>query len=163
MVTFGDRPFNEWDDKTIIAALLALLAAFSWGSSTVLGKHALKRLSFTTLTALRLTITGAITFFALFSTGQYEAVYGMTLSHWKFLLLIVLSTGSLALFIYYYGLNHLAASHVSLFELFWPLSAVAMDWFIRGNIMSPFQAIGAVLLLCAIILLSRENRFGQAQ
>ena len=163
LVTFGDRPLNEWDDKTIIAALLALLAAFSWGSSTVLGKHALKRLSFTTLTALRLTITGAITFFALFSTGQYEAVYGMTLSHWKFLLLIVLSTGSLALFIYYYGLNHLPASHVTLYELFWPLSAVAMDWFIRGNIMSPFQVIGATLLLGSIILLSRENRFGQAQ
>ena len=163
LVTFGDRPLNEWDDKTIIAALLALLAAFSWGSSTVLGKHALKRLSFTTLTALRLTITGAITFFALFSTGQYEAVYGMTLSHWKFLLIIVLSTGSLALFIYYYGLNHLPASHVTLYELFWPLSAVAMDWFIRGNIMSPFQMIGATLLLSSIILLSRENRFGQTQ
>ena len=79
LVTFGNRPLNEWDDKTIIAALLALLAAFSWGSSTVLGKHALKRLSFTTLTSLRLTITGVITLFALFSTGQYEAVYGMTL------------------------------------------------------------------------------------
>ena len=163
LVTFGLQPIADWNDKMIIAALLALLAAFSWGSSTVLGKHALKRLSFTTLTSLRLTITGVITLFALFSTGQYEAVYGMTLSHWKFLLLIVLSTGSLALFIYYYGLNHLPASHVTLYELFWPLSAVAMDWFIRGNIMSPFQAIGAVLLLGAIILLSRENHFSQAQ
>jgi len=60
-------------------------------------------------------------------------------------------------------LNHLPASHVTLYELFWPLSAVAMDWFIRGNIMSPFQVIGAALLLGSIILLSRENHFGQAQ
>ena len=30
-------------------------------------------------------------------------------------------------------------------------------------IMSPFQVIGAILLLGSIILLSRENRFGQAQ
>ena len=37
LITFGNNPISTWDDKTIIAALLALLAAFSWGSSTVLG------------------------------------------------------------------------------------------------------------------------------
>ena len=46
LVTFGLQPIAEWEDKTIIASLFALLAAFSWGSSTVLGKHALKKLSF---------------------------------------------------------------------------------------------------------------------
>ncbi|MEA1881144.1 MAG: DMT family transporter [Candidatus Marinimicrobia bacterium] len=163
LVTFGTRSINEWDDKTIIAALLALLAAFSWGSSTVLGKHALKRLSFQTVTSLRLTVTATVTLFVLVSTGQYESIGGMTLSHWGYIVLIVLSTGSLALFIYYYGLNHLPASHVTLYELFWPLSAVTLDWFIRGNIMSTSQWFGAVLLLGAIILLTREDIRGQAQ
>ena len=162
-VTFGDSPMAEWDDKTIIAALLALLAAFSWGSSTVLGKHALKRLSFKTVTSLRLSVTGAITLFVLISTGQYEMVTEMTLDHWKYILLIVISTGSLALFIYYYGLNHLPASHVTLYELFWPLSAVAMDWYIRGNMMSTVQWMGTALLLGAIILLSRDDSLGQTQ
>ncbi len=162
-VTFGDSPMAEWDDKTIIAALLALLAAFSWGSSTVLGKHALKRLSFKTVTSLRLSVTGAITLFVLISTGQYEMITEMTLDHWKYILLIVISTGSLALFIYYYGLNHLPASHVTLYELFWPLSAVAMDWYIRGNMMSTVQWMGTALLLGAIILLSRDDSLGQTQ
>jgi len=163
LVTFGTSSMSNWDDKTIIAALLALLAAFSWGSSTVLGKHALKRLSFTTVTSLRLTITGAVTMLALISTGQYEAVAEMDFSHWKYIILIVLSSGSLALFFYYYGLNHLPASHVTLYELFWPLSAVAMDWFIRGNMMSTAQWFGAALLLESIILLTRENSLGQTQ
>ncbi len=162
-VTFGDSPMTAWDDKTIIAALLALLAAFSWGSSTVLGKHALKRLSFKTVTSLRLSVTGAITLFVLISTGQYEIATEMTLDHWKYILLIVISTGSLALFIYYYGLNHLPASHVTLYELFWPLSAVAMDWYIRGNMMSGVQWMGTALLLGAIILLSRDDSLGQTQ
>ena len=162
-VTFGDSPMATWDDKTLIAALLALLAAFSWGSSTVLGKNALKRLSFETVTSLRLSVTAAITLFVLISTGQYEMVTEMTVDHWKYILLIVMSTGSLALFIYYYGLNHLPASHVTLYELFWPLSAVAMDWYIRGNMMSGVQWIGAALLLCAIIFLSREDSLGQTQ
>ena len=163
LVTFGSSSINDWDDKTIIAALLALLAAFSWGSSTVIGKHALNRLSFTTVTSLRLAITASVTAFVLLSTGQYDAINNMTLSHWGFIVLIVLSTGSLALFFYYYGLNKLPASHATLYELFWPLSAVGLDWFIRGNIMSLTQWVGAILLLGSIILLTRETNNGQSQ
>ena len=163
LVTFGSSSINDWDDKTIIAALLALLAAFSWGSSTVLGKHALNRLSFTTVTSLRLAITASVTAFVLLSTGQYDAINNMTLSHWGFIVLIVLSTGSLALFFYYYGLNKLPASHATLYELFWPLSAVGLDWFIRGNILSLTQWVGAILLLGSIILLTRETNNGQTQ
>ncbi|MBC8346967.1 MAG: DMT family transporter [Candidatus Marinimicrobia bacterium] len=163
LVTFGSSSINDWDDKTIIAALLALLAAFSWGSSTVLGKHALNRLSFTTVASLRLAITASVTAFVLLSTGQYDAVNTMTLSHWGYIVLIVLSTGSLALFFYYYGLNQLPATHVTLYELFWPLSAVGLDWFIRGNILSLPQWLGAILLLGSIILLTRETNNGQAQ
>ena len=163
LVTFGSSSINDWDDKTIIAALLALLAAFSWGSSTVLGKHALNRLSFTTVTSLRLAITASVTAFVLLSTGQYGAINNMTLSHWGFIVLIVLSTGSLALFFYYYGLNKLPASHATLYELFWPLSAVGLDWFIRGNILSLPQWVGAILLLGAIIILTRETNNGQTQ
>ena len=163
LVTFGSSSINDWDDKTIIAALLAFLAAFSWGSSTVLGKHALNRLSFTTVTSLRLAITASVTAFVLLSTGQYDAINNMTLSHWGFIVLIVLSTGSLALFFYYYGLNKLPASHATLYELFWPLSAVGLDWFIRGNILSLPQWVGAILLLGAIIILTRETNNGQTQ
>ena len=163
LVTFGSSSINDWDDKTIIAALLALLAAFSWGSSTVLGKHALNRLSFTTVTSLRLAITASVTAFVLLSTGQYDAINNMTLSHWGFIVLIVLSTGSLALFFYYYGLNKLPASHATLYELFWPLSAVGLDWFIHGNILSLPQWVGAILLLGAIIILTREINNGQTQ
>ncbi len=163
LVTFGSSSINDWDDKTIIAALLALLAAFSWGSSTVLGKHALNRLSFTTVTSLRLAITASVTAFVLLSTGQYGAVQSMTISHWGFIVLIVLSTGSLALFFYYYGLNKLPASHATLYELFWPLSAVGLDWFIRGSILSLPQWVGAILLLGAIIILTREINNGQTQ
>ena len=162
-VTFGNQPLSEWSDKTIIAALLSLLAAFSWGSSTVLGKHALNRLSFETVTSLRLTVTAVITFFILISTGQLETINQVNFTHWKYIVIIVLSTGSLALFIYYYGLNHLPASHVTLYELFWPLSAVAIDWYIRGKIMSPVQLFGAILLLGAILFLSTKNKIESNQ
>ena len=162
-VTFGDQPLNEWSDKTIIAALLSLLAAFSWGSSTVLGKHALKRLSFKTVTSLRLTVTAAIMFFILISTGGVETISQVSLENWKYIFIIVLTTGSIALFIYYYGLNHLPASHVTLYELFWPLSAVAMDWYVYGRVMSIVQLLGATMLLGSILLLSSKNKLESNQ
>ena len=162
-VTFGDQPLNEWSDKTIIAALLSLLAAFSWGSSTVLGKHALNRLSFKTVTSLRLTVTAAIMFFILISTGEAETISQVSIENWKYIFIIVLTTGSIALFIYYYGLNHLPASHVTLYELFWPLSAVAMDWYIYGRVMSVVQLLGAAMLLGSILLLSSKNKLESNQ
>ncbi len=157
LITFGNNPIENWNDKTIIASLLALLAAFSWGSSTVLGKHALNQISFMTITSLRLTITAAITLFIIISNSQYELIPEMTFGNWLYIILIVISTGSIALFIYYYGLNHLPASHVTIYELFWPLSAVTIDWFIYERIMTVYQFLGAILLLTSIILLSNEN------
>ena len=157
LITFGNNPIANWNDKTIIAALLALLAAFSWGSSTVLGKHALNQISFMTITALRLTITAAITLFIIISNSQYELITEMTFTNWSYIILIVISSGSIALFIYYYGLNHLPASHVTIYELFWPLSAVTIDWFIYERVMTAYQFIGAIILLTSIILLSNEN------
>ena len=59
-VTFGTTSIADWNDKTIIAALLALLAAFAWGSSTVFGKHVLKQLPFSAVTALRLAVTAIV-------------------------------------------------------------------------------------------------------
>ena len=157
LITFGNNPIENWNDKTIIASLLALLAAFSWGSSTVLGKHALNQISFMTITSLRLTITAAITLFIIISNSQYELIPEMTFGNWLYIILIVISTGSIALFIYYYGLNHLPASHVTIYELFRPLSAVTIDWFIYERIMTVYQFLGAILLLTSIILLSNEN------
>ena len=157
LITFGNNPIANWNDKTIIAALLALLAAFSWGSSTVLGKHALNQISFMTITALRLTITAAITLFIIISNSQYELITEMSFTNWSYIILIVISSGSIALFIYYYGLNHLPASHVTIYELLWPLSAVTIDWFIYERVMTAYQFIGAIILLTSIILLSNEN------
>ena len=160
-VTFGTSPIADWDDKTIIAALLALLAAFSWGSSTVLGKHALKHMSYTIVTALRLTITAVIAMAVLFSISAPMAIFDLNSSQWLAIIVIVFSTGSVALFIYYYGLKHVPASHSTIYELFWPLSAVAFDWFIRGHMLSFAQIVGTSILLIAIILLSREPALNQ--
>lgn len=157
-VTFGLNPIPTENDKATIAALLAFLAAFCWGSSTVLGKHALKTLSFPVVTALRLSVTAIIAIIVLVAIRGFSDISVITTLQWKIILLIVFTTGSVALFIYYYGLKHVKASHSTIYELFWPLSAVAIDWGLRGRILSPVQFIGGALLIISIILLTREQK-----
>lgn len=156
-VTFGAIPMTQWDDKTLIAALFALLAAFSWGSSTVLGKHALKNLSFLTVTSLRLWVTAIVSFIVFMSLPNQPALLSLTSQQWLIIVVIVLSTGSVALFIYYYGLKQVPATHATIYELFWPLSAVIIDWVARGKVLSPPQIAGGILMLLSTLLLPRNR------
>ena len=157
LVTFGNKPLSVWDNNTIIAALFALLAAFCWGSSTVIGKHALTYLPFSLVAALRLIIT-TITGIVIIIFSDWSTIYSyISYNQWKMILLIVFSTGTVALFVYYYGLNKLPASYTTLFELFWPLSAVVIDWLIRGKPLSFAQLLGAVILLTSMTVLTQEN------
>ena len=160
LVTFGTTSIADWDDKTLIAALLATLAAFSWGSSTVLGKHALNRLPFTAVTALRLSLTAVFALIIFTVTSDGFGTLDLTTHQWRNLVIIVMSTGSVALFIYYFGLKHMQASHATVYELTWPLSAVFLDWIIRGHMLGFAQIIGAILLLGSMILLTREETYG---
>ena len=159
LVTFeSGLPVIEMDDKTLIAGLMALCAAFAWGSSTVLGKHALKHLSFFSLTGLRLWITTSITVVVILFMSNSPMEGSLNKTEWFIILTIVLSTGTVALFIYYYGLKHVLATHATIYELFWPLSAMLIDLFIRGRTLMPAQFIGALLLVGASIFLSRQHK-----
>jgi drug/metabolite transporter (DMT)-like permease len=162
-LTFNNgAPSFTINNESLIAGLMALCAAFAWGSSTVLGKHALKQLSFFSLTALRLWITSLVATLVLISFGTDALSFSLTRSEWLTVLTIVLSTGTVALFIYYYGLKHVLATHATIYELFWPLSAVLIDIFVRGRTLTAGQFLGGALLIGASLFLSRQQQNGQA-
>ena len=158
LVTFGNKPFGNWDDKSTIASLCALLASFCWGSSTVLGKHALKQLTFEVVTGMRLFITAIIALVIIAYSGSFSDVLNLRPENYTTIIIIVFSTGTIALSIYYYGLQNLAASHTTIYELAWPLSAVFIDWTLKGKTLSLVQIVGALILLCSMGMLTRENQ-----
>ena len=157
LVTFGTTSTLVWNDKAIIASLLALLSAFCWGSSTVLGKHALKSLPFEAVTSLRLTVTAFLTVIVLLATSEVTTILNLSTIQWQRVIMIVFSSGAVALVIYYYGLERLPASHTTIYELAWPLSAVTLDWAVRGQFLSISQLFGALMLLTSMVILSKEN------
>ena len=157
LVTFGLNPIKFWNDNNLVAAFYAILAALCWGSSTVLGKYILKDLSFILVTALRLLLTTIFGIIIIISIKINLLYSTISSQQWQAIFLIVFTTGTLALFIYYFGLKNIPASHATIFELFWPLSAVLIDWIINEKTLSAMQLTGTIMLLGSMTILSNEQ------
>ena len=123
----------------------------------MIAKKALVSLHYSAVTGLRLAITTLISLTMIIIFNFDILNIDISLNQWGIIIIIVLSSGTLALFIYYYGLNKLPASHTTLFELFWPLSAVIIDWIKDGDPLALMQLLGAALLLLSTTLLAQEN------
>ncbi|OJI07849.1 hypothetical protein BK004_00165 [bacterium CG10_46_32] len=143
---------------TVVAALLAVCAAFAWGASTVLGRYALSHLSFVSLSGLRFALTSVFAFLFLYSTGDLHTIGQLSGTQWWYVIAIVFSTGMVALLIYYKGLSHVPARMSTMLELAWPVSAVFVDLIFFKNSLSMTQWIGALVLISVILTISREAR-----
>jgi len=135
--------------QTYLVALFALLAAFSWGSSTVFGKYSIKNISYGLLSSLRFGLTvlillGPVLYWHTSGFTQVEA------KNWQTLVIIVFTSGALAIFLYYYGLKKIPASIATLCELAWPVSAIIFDYYFNHNLLSGSQIAGATLLIIVV-------------
>lgn len=156
-LTFGfNLPNLETDSNTLYAALFALLAAFSFGSSTVFSKKILLNQNFITATFYRYFFTTVIMLVLVVASGQYLEIYNTTQTNWLFLVIIGLTTGSGAIFVYYYGLRRVKAIIATISELLFPISAILFDYLINGSILSPVQLVSAAIMVFAIIQLNRK-------
>ena len=155
LLTFGLRaPAAAPDDRGLEAAVWALLAAASFGSATVLGKRLLGALDFRPATFGRYGVTSVMALALLLLTGRGLPLSTVTPTHWALILVIGLTTGSGAIFLYYYGLTRVRAVVSAVCELCLPLSAVVFDYWLNGSVLGGWQWLGAVLLVAAITLVT---------
>jgi len=145
------------DRQTIIAAVFALGAAAAWGSSTVFSRYTLLRHSNTVITAWRFLLTTIMAFIAVFALGAYASFGAPEVSQFARLLLIALSTGMVALWIYYKGLKHTQVKIATILELFFPLVAVVIDIVLYKNVLEPSQYFAAGILMLAMYMVSTLN------
>lgn len=157
-LTFGlNKPQIDPDDPILEAALFSLLAAFSFGSSTVLSKRILGKYSFYTATFYRYGFTSLIMLIFVLVAGLQYKVLEVTENQWYIFILIALTTGSGAIFLYYYGLRKVRAVIATICELLFPTTAIILDYLIHGQVLSWVQWISAFVLLFAIIKLNLSN------
>ncbi|MCK5782260.1 MAG: DMT family transporter [Flavobacteriales bacterium] len=157
-LTFGlDKPIFDLSNDTFKASLFAILAAFSFGSSTVFGKKVMYKLDFAATTFFRYGLTSFIMFFVVAANSTFKGFVEATSENWIVIVLISLTTGSGSMMLYYFGLKHVKAIIATIMEQFFPISAVFFDYFINGNILSPVQVTSAVVMIFAIINLNTDN------
>lgn len=155
-MTFGTKlPNLSTGDKTTIAAVFSLLAALSFGASTVLSKRALRNVSFEMGTYLRFLFSAFIMLLIVFSIGDINKISDISENQVIIFLVIALTTGGAAIFLYYYGLKRINASVATICELAFPLTAIILEYLLRGNILDVVQWIGAAVLLISILRVSR--------
>ena len=158
-LTFGlNTPKLNTDANTTLAALYALLAAFSFGSSTVFGKKILNKYSFHTTTFYRFGFTTLIMVIYLSITGNFSQFNMITNTNWLIFIIIAFTTGSGAIFLYYYSLKQIKASTATICELCFPMSAIILDYLINKSYLSPIQWFAVALLIFSIIQITRLRR-----
>ena len=152
LMTFGVKlPNFDTGEYTILAGAFALLAAASFGSSTVLSKRALKNVSFEMGTYLRFAMSATILLVVTTSLGDFSELGSITEMQWWVFILIAFTTGGPAIFFYYYGLKKITASVATICELAFPLTAVVLEYFVRGNLLNIIQWMGVFILISSMI------------
>lgn len=149
-VTFPEGAVNlNTGDKTLQAALFALGAAAVWGSSTALSRLVLLRHNDKVVTGMRFFITSLLSVGALIIFGQLPLVRTVTFPQLAQFAFIAVSTGMVALLIYYKGLKTTPVHISTLLELVFPLLAVGIDIYVYKTEIALVQIIaGATLLFC---------------
>lgn len=154
-LTFGFHlPDFMSGSNTGLAAAYSLVAAFMFGSATVLGKKVLNKVDFISATFFRYGFTTIIMFVLVLFNGLFVEFKETTPINWTIFIIISFTTGSGALFLYYYGLRKVKAMVATICELFFPVSAILFDYLFNDRILSPIQWISSIVLLIAIIKLS---------
>jgi len=158
-LTFGlHAPNFKTGSNTTLASLYALLAAFSFGSSTVFSKMILMRYSFKTATFYRYGFTSLIMLVFIAFAGRLTDFKDVTTNNWIIFLIIAFTTGSGAIFLYYHGLNRVKAILAIMCELFFPISTIFFDYIVNHNRLSSVQWISAAVMVFAIINLNRSQQ-----
>jgi drug/metabolite transporter (DMT)-like permease len=108
-------------------------------------------------TYLRFVFSAVIMLVIVLAAGNIKNLPDVSSTQFYIFILIAFTTGGTAIFLYYYGLKKITASVATICELSFPLTAVLLEYFIRGNILNPVQWIGVLVLLFSIIRVTQLN------
>jgi drug/metabolite transporter (DMT)-like permease len=158
-VTFPNGIVNlSTGEGTIVAALYALGAAFAWGSSTTFSKMLLTRVRAEVSTFYRFLFTLIFSLPVLFLFGNSFSGSGLALpsiTQFGFLVLIAVSTGMVALLIYYKGLSKTPVHISTILELTFPFIAILLDFIVNHTVLSALQWFAAIILVFSIYQISK--------
>lgn len=154
-VTFQNGVVNlETGSETAIAALFAVGAAAAWGSSTTFSKIALTNKPSHVITGMRFIFTTILAVPFIYLLNAQASILAPGVSEFLRLIFIALSTGMVALLIYYKGLKQTPVRVSTILELVFPVLTIAIDAYLYQTFLGPTQLLAAGILLFSIWKLS---------
>ena len=157
-LTFGwASPNFDAGEQTALAAGFALLAAFSYGLSTVFGRKLLLRYPSPSTTFFRYGATSIIMLIYVSVIGKVDSFGQMTAQNWQIIILIIFTSGSAMGFLYYYGLKRVKATIATIAELCFPISAIIFDYIFNDHALTWVQWLGAAVMIYSIVRISRTS------
>ncbi|MDZ7586120.1 MAG: DMT family transporter, partial [Patescibacteria group bacterium] len=148
------KPQLAWHNGELIAAFLAIGAAVMWGSTTILSKLILKKLSFAAAVTIRFIMVIPISFSISLILGDHYSLSLITPTQWQYLLILSVVTGVFGYIAYYMGLKHTEAKIATFSEFAWPVSAALIGFFVLGERLTGVQIFAAFILILDILALS---------
>lgn len=143
----------------IVAASLAFVAAVAWGTSTVFSKIALKNNSQITITTYRFVFTILFGLPAIFFMGAQNQIFAVNPLQVAILFAIALSTGMVAVTIYYKGLQKVPAHISCILELVFPVMGLLIDMFVYKTSLAPSQLVAAAVLVFVIFQIVKLPKY----
>lgn len=142
---------------TAVAALYALGAAVAWGSSTTFSKMLLGKVDFKVSTFYRFlfTLIFALPVLFFFGHGAGASLAIPSMPQFGLLAIIALSTGMVALLIYYKGLAKTPVHISTILELTFPFIAIILDMIVNHTVLSASQWLAAIVLVFSIYQISK--------
>ncbi|MBP9691242.1 DMT family transporter [Candidatus Woesebacteria bacterium] len=160
LVSFGTTPVSlDFTGRSMIY-LLAIGAAFCWGTGTILSKKVLTKIEFPVATALRFLLAVPISAIFIFALGEsYDFSQIPHAFMYRFLIIAGVTGGAGAIFLYYRGLQ-VTKAHVATFaELAFPVVSILiavtpLNPYGAPQVLSLGNILGIIVLVGSILMIS---------
>ncbi len=150
LLTFGfSFPVLTSSNHLPEAMMWALIAAFAFGSATVLSKMLVIRWNYKTVVYYRFLFTIVVMAIIISVGSDWSSFSDITSANWSTFFMIMGIT-SVATILYYIGLNRIKAITSTICEMMLPLAAIIFDYIFHNNVLSTIQWVSALLLLISI-------------
>ncbi|MCA9385586.1 DMT family transporter [Candidatus Dojkabacteria bacterium] len=160
LLSFGTSPISlNFAGKEIIV-LLAIGAAFAWGSGTIMSKFLLTKLSHKAATALRFLLAIPISASAVFILGESFDFGTLDINAiWRFILIAGITGGAGAMLLYYFGLKSTQAKISTFAELAFPITSLIiaitpLNPYGEAQTLSLANLLGVIILFVSVSLIS---------
>lgn len=154
VVLLSEKGFNFTSDS-LKGDILALMASFSWGLYTILGRNFTRKYGAIYSTALSMA-SGFIFFIPVFFLygGEFD-VSSIEIKSWGQIFYLGAVTSGLGYVLWFYALKKMEASKLAVFNNFQPVLTALLAFFIFGTGVTMYFVVGGIMIILGVFMTQR--------